>query len=101
MKNPLLKLYSQLISVIHGFTRKNTKLFKNTTLKHKKMKVQIEIPKKAINLAVAQISQSASNDDDINEIEQAVSRCNEEEFTEIDISEEDDDMLLRTIVLRK
>lgn len=65
------------------------------------MKVQIEIPKKAVNLAIAQISQSASNDDDLTALEQAVSRCNDEEVTEIDISEEDDNMLIRTVLAMK
>lgn len=65
------------------------------------MKVQIEIPKKAVNLAIAQISQSASNDDDLNDLEQAVSRCNDEEVTEIDISEEDDNMLIRIVFAMK
>ena len=66
----------------------------------KKMKVQIEIPKKAVNLAIAQISQSASNDDDLNILEQAVSRCNDE-VTEIDISEEDDNMLIQIVLAMK
>lgn len=65
------------------------------------MKVQIEIPKKAVNLAIAQISQSASNDDDLTALEQAVSRCNDEEVTEIDISEEDDNMLIRIVLAMK
>lgn len=65
------------------------------------MKVQIEIPKKAVNLAIAQISQSASNDDDLTALEQAVSRCNDEEVTEIDISEEDDNMLIRIVFAMK
>lgn len=64
------------------------------------MKVQIEIPKKAVNLAIAQISQSASNDDDLNILEQAVSRCNDE-VTEIDISEEDDNMLIQIVLAMK
>ncbi len=65
------------------------------------MKVQIKIPQKAVNLAIAQISQSASNDDDLTAIEQAVSRCNDEEVTEIDISEEDDNMLIRIVFAMK
>ena len=65
------------------------------------MKVQIEIPKKAVNLAIAQISQSASNDDDLTALEQAVSRCNDEEVTEIDISDEDDNMLIRIVFAMK
>ena len=65
------------------------------------MKVQIEIPKKAVTLAIAQISQSASNDDDLTALEQAVSRCNDEEVTEIDISEEDDNMLIRIVLAMK
>ena len=65
------------------------------------MKVQIEIPKKAVNLAIAQISQSASNDDDLTALEHAVSRCNDEEVTEIDISEEDDNMLIRIVFAMK
>lgn len=65
------------------------------------MKVQIEIPKKAVNLAIAQISQSASNDDDLTALEQAVSRCKDEEVTEIDISEEDDNMLIRIVFAMK
>lgn len=71
------------------------------------MKVQIEIPKKAVNLAIAQISQSASNDDDLNILEQAVIRCNNEEVTEIDLSDDGDEgmfilmmLAMKTIVKR-
>lgn len=63
------------------------------------MKVQIEIPKKAVNLAIAQISQSASNDDDLNALEQAVSRCNNEEVTEIDLSDDGDEGMFILMML--
>lgn len=61
------------------------------------MKVQIEIPQKALNLAVAQISMMAKDEDSTNMINQAVEHCNNE-VTDLNIDEYDEDMSIRTIL---
>lgn len=61
------------------------------------MKVQIEIPQKALNLAVAQISMMAKDEDSTNMINQAVERCNSE-VTDLNIDDYDEDMSIRTIL---
>lgn len=61
------------------------------------MKVQIEIPQKALNLAVAQISVMAKDEDSTNMINQAVERCNSE-VTDLNIDDYDEDMSIRTIL---
>lgn len=61
------------------------------------MKVQIEIPKKAINLAIAQISMNAKGEDDLLMLDQAVERCNKE-VTNIDLDELDEEMTLRAAI---
>ena len=61
------------------------------------MKVQIEIPQKALNLAVAQISMMAKDVDSSNMINQAVELCNSE-VTDLNIDEYDEDMSIRTIL---
>ena len=61
------------------------------------MKVQIEIPQKALNLAVAQISMMAKDEDSTNMINQAVEHYNNE-VTDLNIDEYDEDMSIRTIL---
>lgn len=61
------------------------------------MKVQIEIPQKALNLAVAQIMMMAKDEDSTNMINQAFERCNSE-VTELNIDDLDEDMSIRTIL---
>ena len=58
------------------------------------MKVQIEIPKKAINLAIAQISMNAKGEDDLLMLDQAVERCNKE-VIDLDLDDLDEEMTLR------
>ena len=58
------------------------------------MKVQIEIPKKAINLAIAQISMNAKGEDDLLMLDQAVKRCNKE-VIDLDLDDLDEEMTLR------
>ena len=59
------------------------------------MKVQIEIPKKAINLVIAQISMNAKGEDDLLMLDQAVERCNKEVIN-LDLDDLDEEMTLRT-----
>lgn len=59
------------------------------------MKVQIEIPKKAIILAIAQISMNAKGEDDLLMLDQAVERCNKEVIN-LDLDDLDEEMTLRT-----
>lgn len=59
------------------------------------MKVQIEIPKKAINIAIAQISMNAEGEDDLLMLDQAVERCNKEVIN-LDLDDLDEEMTLRT-----
>lgn len=61
------------------------------------MKVQIEIPQKALNLAVAQISMMAKDEDSTNMINQAVERCNSE-VTDLNIDDYDEEMSIRTLL---
>lgn len=61
------------------------------------MKVQIEIPQKAINLAKLQLTFSSNDADAPEMIDKAVERCNNE-VTEIDLEEYDEDMLFRTCI---
>ena len=61
------------------------------------MKVQIEIPQKALNLAVAQIMMMAKDEDSTNMVNQAFERCNNE-VTELNIDDLDEDMSIRTIL---
>jgi hypothetical protein len=61
------------------------------------MKVQIEIPQKALNLAVAQIMMMAKDEDSTNMVNQAFERCNNE-VTDLNIDEYDEDMSIRTIL---
>ena len=61
------------------------------------MKVQIEIPQKALNLAVAQISMMAKDEDSTNMINQAVERCNSE-VTDLNINDYDEEMSIRTLL---
>ena len=58
------------------------------------MKVQIEIPQKVINIAIAQLSMNAKDENDLQMIDQAVDRCNKE-VTNIDLDELDEEMTLR------
>ena len=58
------------------------------------MKVQIEIPKKVINIVIAQLSMNAKDENDLQIIDQAVERCNKE-VTNIDLDELDEEMTLR------
>ncbi len=61
------------------------------------MKVQSEIPQKALNLAVAQIMMMAKDEDSTNMVNQAFERCNNE-VTDLNIDEYDEDMSIRTIL---
>lgn len=61
------------------------------------MKVQIEIPKKMVNLAIAQISLCAKDENDMKEIDRAVDRC-EKEVTNLDLDKLDDNMEIRTLL---
>lgn len=58
------------------------------------MKVQIEIPKKAINVAKIQLTMSAKDEESLDMIDKAIERCNNN-VTEIDLEEYDDDMIIR------
>jgi len=48
------------------------------------MKVQIDIPPKVMNIAIAQLSMNAKDENDLQMIGQAVGRCNKE-VTNIDL----------------
>ena len=61
------------------------------------MKVQIEIPLKAAQLAKYQVLMSANSEDDQCKVEQAFERCNDE-VTEINLDEYDDDMMIRIVL---
>lgn len=61
------------------------------------MKVQIEIPQKAINLAKLQLTLSSNDADAPEMIDKVVERCNNE-VTEIDLEEYDEDMLIRACI---
>ena len=61
------------------------------------MKVQIEIPKKVINIAIAQLSMNARDENDLKKIDQAVERCTKE-VTNLDLDELDEDMALRAAI---
>lgn len=58
------------------------------------MKVQIEIPKEAINVAKIQLTMSAKDEESLDMIDKAIERCNNN-VTEIDLEEYDDDMIIR------
>ncbi|MBQ8958868.1 MAG: hypothetical protein IJ057_10320 [Bacteroidales bacterium] len=61
------------------------------------MKVQIEIPKRVMNIAIAQLSMNAKDENDSKMIDQAVERCNKE-VTNLDLDELDEDLTLRAAI---
>lgn len=58
------------------------------------MKVLIEIPQKAINIAKLQATMQSNDDDSLEMLDQAIEKCNKE-VTEIDLVGYDDKMLVR------
>lgn len=58
------------------------------------MKVQIEIPAKAVNIAKLQLTMNANDEDSLCMIDKAIERCNND-VTVVDLEELDDMMALR------
>ena len=61
------------------------------------MKVQIEIPQKAVNMAKLSLTFSSNDPDELGMIDKAIERCNNE-VTEIDLEEYDKDMMIRACI---
>ena len=58
------------------------------------MKVQIEIPAKAVNIAKLQLTMDANDENSLCMIDKAIERCNND-VTVVDLEELDDSMALR------
>lgn len=58
------------------------------------MKVQIEIPAKAVNIAKLQLTMDANDENSLCMIDKAIERCNND-VTVVDLEELDDTMALR------